>query len=330
MDNLFKTYVLTQAINMMQPAPTLILDTLFKRKKGQISDAFMWELKEGSETILDNIKVSAEAQVSQGTGRKVITVAAPRYAEKRFIAAAELNALRAYGSSYGAQLLAEKIGDEQRDMKGKIDRTREFMAAKLLSGQIVDKSGNVLVDFGFPASFKPTLTGTDLWTDSSSDPIKKIRAWKKKISQAIGGVDKFIAFVGSDVMDALLDNEKVLEKLKYTVGNQLAEEGRIINLAGVTMYEYYGSYLDDSGTRHDYIPADRFILVGYTGENFAEMYAPIIDLKAPTGVGKNKKAQIYFSKSWEVEDPSGRWIKSEARPLPVMTVSGSVVYAKVV
>ncbi len=330
MSDLFKTSVLTAAINEIKPVPTLILDTLFQKKKPQITDRFMIEVKYGSEELLANLRVSDEATVTQGTKRKVITVQAPRFAEKRFISAADLNAMRAFGQTAQTELLKQRIADEQADMRAKVDRTREFMAAKLLSGQIVDKTGEVLVDFNFPASFKPTLSGTDLWTDSSSDPVKNIRAWKKKISQELGNVMQFVAFVGSSVMDALLNHEKVLELLKYTSGTELAQEGRIVNLAGVTMYEYFGSYKNESGTRYDLIPEDRFVLVGITGDNFEEYYAPVVDLEAPAGVGKGKKAQVFFSKSWETKDPSGRWIKAEARPLPVLTRAGSVIYAKVV
>ena len=40
----------------------------------------------------------------------------------------------------------------------KIDLTREFMAVKALSGQVVDEAGTVLVDYQFPAEQKPNLS----------------------------------------------------------------------------------------------------------------------------------------------------------------------------
>lgn len=330
MDKVFTVTALTMAVNMMQPAKTPVLDKVFGRKKPQLTDQFAWEIKVSSERLMKNIRVSAEAEVRDGLGRKHVSCTAPRFSEKRFVGASDLNAMRAFGAAQSVQLLTERVGDEQFDMRQGVDLTREFMAVKALTGQVVDESGAVLVDYNFPAAQKPVLTGDALWTDADSDPVKNIRAWKKQTSQAAGLITGFYGFCGSAVMDALLDNSKALELMKYTAGRQIAEEGRITRLAGTEIEEYIGSYLDADGDRQDFIAEDAFVLVGVGPDTAAELYAPVVDLKAPTGVGKGKKAQVFFSKSWEVEDPSGRWIKVEARPLPVVFRPQAIICATVV
>jgi hypothetical protein len=213
-------------------------------------------------------------------------------------------------------------------MRGDVDRTREFMAIKCISGQVVDESGAVIVDYNFPAGQKPVLAGNAIWTDAASDPIKNIRAWKKYIGDRVS-VDRFVAICGSSAMDALIGNVNVGDKLKYAAGKQIAEEGRIAFLAGVQIEEYFGTYKDSSGAIQQMVPDDKFILVGIGADTAAELYAPVVDLEAEGGVGGGKEAEIFFSKSWEEKDPSGRWLKVESRPLPVLFQPECVIYADV-
>ena len=328
MDKIYSTRVLTAAINKMTPVKTPVLDKVFGRKKRQTSSKFAWDIKSSNERLLKNIHVAAPAQVTNGVNRKTVTCEAPRYAEKRPISAADLVDMRKFGAETGNELLKERLADEQFDIRGDIDRTREYQAVKALSGQVIDESGSLIVDYNFDASQKPVLAGTALWTDSSSDPVANLRAWKKWISQRVA-VSGFYAFCGSGAMDALLDNAKALELLKYTVGKQLAEEGRIARLAGVEIEEYFGTYKNASGTIQEMIPDNVFALVGLGAQNAAELFAPIVDLKAPGGVANGKPGQVFASKSWEKDDPSVRWIKGESRPLTVLYQPECVIWAQV-
>lgn len=328
-DSAFSSRVLTAAINKMRTVRTRALDMIFPRKKRQLSDLFAWDIKSSSERLLKNIRVSDAAQTTNKTGRKTVTCQAPRFAEKRLISAADLNSMRAHGEANAPELLKERLADEQFDMKGDVDRTREFMAIKALSGQVVDESGAVIVDYNFPAEQKPVLAGAALWTDAAGKPVTNIRAWKKHIADRVN-VDKFVALCGSDAMDALISNGQAIELLKYSAGKQIAEEGRIAHLAGVEIEEYFGTYKDAAGDLQDLLPANVFCLVGLSADNAAELFAPVVDLKASGGVGKSKEAQVFFSKQWEVEDPSGRWVKVEARPLPVLFKPECVIWAEVV
>lgn len=328
MSDVFGFRVLTAAINKMRPVKTPILDKVFGRKKRQLSSLFAWDIKSSAERILKNIRVHAPAQVTDKSDRKTVTCQAPRFAEKRPISAADLDQMRAFGKEAAPELLKERLADEQFDIRGDVDRTREFMAAKALSGQVVDESGAVLVDYHFPAEQKPVLVTTSRWNDPAGDPIKNVRAWKKYIAQRCS-VDRFVAFCGSGAMDALIANPNAQELLKYAAGKQIAEEGRIANLAGTEIEEYFGSYKDASGAIQQMIPDNIFALVGVGPQTAAELYAPIVDLKAAGGVGNGKPGQVFFSKSWEVQDPSQRWVKGEARPLPALFMPEAIIWAQV-
>ncbi len=329
LDGPFRTRRLIAAVNQMRPVKTRALDRIFKRKKRSTSSLLGWEIKSSSKRLLKNIRVSEPAQVTDKTGRKLITCEAPRFSEKRFIGADELDEMRKFGDEVAAELLQERIADEQSDMRGDVDRTREFMALKALSGQVVDEAGAVIVDYNFGAEQKPVLAGNTLWTDPAGDPVKNIRAWKKWIADR-AAVDGFVSLCGSGVMDALINNQNARELLQYAAGKQIAEEGRIAHLAGVDIDEYFGTYKDAAGAIQQMIPDNVFALVGLGPETTAELYAPVVDLKAAGGVGKGQKPELFFSKAWETEDPSGRWIKVESRPLPVLLQIECIIWAQVI
>lgn len=329
MDSIFKTRALTEAVNALHPVPTTILDNVFARKSRQITDRFAWDVRTNSRKVLKSLKVSEEATVQNIQGRTTLTCEGPRFAEKALIKASDLNQLRAFGSQAGAQMLSDMVAENLLNLRGMIDRTREFMACKALTGTVVDADGTTLVTYSLGTGHSPVLAGVNKWDDDQANPLVNIRAWKKLIATDVGGtVDRFVAFCGTDAMDALLSSPAVAELMKYVSGSQIAEKGRIARLAEVDIVEYFGVY-DNAGTITDMIAADKFVLVGVSDQNAAELFAPCVDLRDPEGVGSGKAAAMFFSKSWEQEDPSGRWIKVEARPLPVLYKPSCVVYADV-
>lgn len=336
MDNLFKIRVLTTAINEMISPSMKVYNRIFRGKEHmEPSDRLAFEVISGSEKVLKSINIYAPATVTEKTDRKVITLTAPRLAQKRMIHTAELNALRAYGQQVGLEMMTQRIAREQKDMKGIMDRTLEFWAVHALRGIIYDSDMSTqLVDYGVASTHTITLTGTSLWTHADSDPIARLRTWKKLIEKdAYTTITGWYAVMASNVMDALLAHTSVRELLRYDKGSQLAENGRIERLAGVDLDEYNGSFLDEKGNRHYFIPDNYIQLVGLCDDLVDVPHAPIVDNDAPGGVGNidaNGNGVLYFSKSWKEEDPSGRWIKAETRPLPVLQRPGAVIYAKAV
>ena len=168
MDNLFLVRTLTTAINALRAPGMRIFQRHFAgRTHMEPSDRLAFEVISGSEGVLAAITVYAPATVGAKTGRKIVTLSAPRLAEKRFIHTSELNALRAYGQQIQTELMSSRINRELTDMRNLHDRTLEFWAAYALRGQILDADlSTVLVDYNFKETHKPTLTGNDLWTAS--------------------------------------------------------------------------------------------------------------------------------------------------------------------
>jgi len=336
MNELFAMRVLTASVNAIKAPKNKIFNRLFKKyAKPQISDLLQFDIISGKEELLGNISVEAEATVTDVTGRKTVTMQAPRLAQKRFIPAALLNSYRAAGKTIGAEMMKDRIALEQMDMLGLMNRTLEYWAAGAMRGKIYDKDmTTVLVDYNLPATHTAALTGTDLWTDAGSAPLKSLRGFKRLIEDDCDTtIDGWLAYVGADVMDALLDHDDVREMLKTGKGTELAETGRIKTLAEIELDEYNASFVHTDATRKRYVESDHILLIGLCDQLVDCPFAPVVDDDAPGGVGNvdtKGKGQLYFSKSWKKNDPSGRWIKIETRPLPVLKRPGAVIYKKVV
>jgi hypothetical protein len=333
MDNLFRTRILTQAVNEIRTGETRIYDKFFRGKENmQSSERLAFDIITGNETILENLNKYAEAPIGTKTTRRTVTLEAPRLAEKRLINAGELNALRAYGVM-GAEMLKDRLAREQLDMKAKFDRTLEYWACGALRGVVYDAdAATILYDFGVAGTHKITLsTG---WDDSSGDPIGDIRAWKQLIEDdSMTTITGWQAYCGATAMDALLANESVLNLMKQQFGVQIATSGTIGNLAGVAIEEYNGSYFNSSGVRTRFVGAEQVILIGMCTDLTDMPFAPIMDLNAPNGVGNvgaGGRGMMFYSSSHDSWDPSGKWIKTEARPLPVLKRPGAVIIADVV
>lgn len=332
MDNLFKVRVLTGAVNEMRTPGMVIYDRLFRgREHMEMSDRLAFDLISGSEGVLPNISVQAPATVTNKVVRSTVTLTAPRLAQKRFISMADLNALRAYGSQQAVEQMSTRVAREQQDMVNEVNRTIEYWASGALRGVIYDADGTTeLVNYSVNGTHTTALTGTALWTNAASSPINRIRAYKKLIEDDSGvAITGWVAFMGSSVMDALLTHTSVLDLIKYTNGQLLAQNGRLGVLAEVELVEYNASYVDSTGTRKRFVEEDHILLVGMCSDLTDVPYAPIVD-DAAGGVGNGGAGQMMFSKSWAEQDPSGRWIKVESRPVPVLQRPDCVVYAKVV
>lgn len=93
-----------------------------------------------------------------------------------------------------------------------------------------------------PASYgannKDTLSGTDQWTDATSDPAKQLREYGEAVRGAIGLRPNTLVLAPSG-FNALAEHPKVLERFKYTSSDSITKEmlARLFNLRRVEVGE---------------------------------------------------------------------------------------------
>lgn len=336
MDDIFKWRTLTTAINEIPSAPSFLVDKVFKTRVQALAEEIDVDVVVGGKRLAPFVSPVEGGIVVAELARKMQSVRAPRIRPKKVIEANDLLAVRAPGSSLylgegGIEdYKNQRIALELADLKNMITRTTEWMAAQSLQGSLTVSQENVefSIDYLLPVAHKPTLTGTDLWTDTTnSDPVADILTWKRHISSDTG-YQADIAIAGKDAVDALLSHTKVREMLNYrnfNVGEiSVGRSNYIGRLVGVDIYEYDATYVDSTGTSHNFIPDEAFIMLASEGP-FRMHHALVYDIESQVAV-----AQPFFSKAWAEKDPSMLWILAESRPLPVPHWPECIIYATVV
>lgn len=322
---LFHPYTLLKAVEKTKVPQRRIWQRLFAPvAHAEANDKFALDVIRSPEGVVRSVTVFEPAVKAKQEERDLLYIKAPRLAVKDALTPEDVYNLRAPGVNYLAMETAKrKLARMIQNLKNTLMRTLEWWCAQTLKGQIVDTDGTVLLDYGMPSEHKPVVD----WTASGSDPIADIRAWKRLIEDDAGGeIEGFIAFCGHEAMDALLDNQKVVDLIKYQGGDQLAKEGRIVRLAGIgDIIEYNGSFVDDKGNRKRFIDPKAFVLIGTGLDTFDCPYAPHVELSKLNQVATS----LIYAKSWLEDDPEVLWIKLEARPLPIVRRPGAIVYATV-
>jgi len=333
--DLFHHRTLTPAINQAEAAPSFLLDRVFRTREQALSEEIDVEIIVGGKKLAPFVTPIEEGVVVDKLGRKVQTIKVPRIRVKKNLTAPELLAERPIGGNIYVAAgdintwREQKIALELQDLKNRILRTTEWMAAQAILGKLTVSQENLAfeIDFQLPSAHKPTLTGTSRWSDTDDcDIIDDILTWKRLISAATGYSATF-AVCGKNVPGYLLASDKVrnlLNTRNLGVGQLAFENSNYLGrLAGVDIYTYDKTYTDSSGSAAAYIPDDAFVLIATEGP-FRLHHGLIYDLKTNSAT-----AQPFFAKSWQEEDPSVLWFLSESRPLPIPHWPECTVYATV-
>jgi len=248
------------------------------------------------------------------------------------------------GAAQVRQAMRAYMARELQNMSDDIDNTLEYLCAQALQGSISYESEDEVsfsVDFQRSASHTVTLTGSDLWTNSASNPSENFLQASQLINDDSEGVATD-AILGANARAAFLANADVEKKLAFrpeffqngqlTIRNTFDQNGALFlgeYSNGIRVWSYARQLTLPDGTVFDLIRPDyaEFIWRSPMAERVV-YYGAIEDMKA-IGEGNLLQARR-FSKSWEEEDPSARMALIESNPLPCMRRPDTTVSMKVV
>lgn len=337
--NEFKWRAMTSAINWIKPSSSLIRDLVFGTSNSNPSEYIDVDVVIGGRKVAPFVTPIQGGVVIEKMGREMRSVRAPRIRLKKPFTANELLETRGVGRGFYAagsgdlqSYRRNKIARELADLRNnRIENTIEWMCAQALTGTLTYNGENIAftVDYQLPAAHQVTLTGTDLWTDTTtpSTPMDDIDDWAQLIINALGfGPD--IMIVGTNVAKALRKHttvQNLLDNRRTDLGQMTwrASSNFIGNLNGIDIYRYGTNYSDLEDADQVFWDADYIALIA-TRARFSIEYGAIMDLEAGASV-----VGEFFSKSWMEKDPSNLWILAESRPLPVPWTPEAIVYAKV-
>ncbi len=231
--------------------------------------------------------------------------------------------------------IAFKLGQEQQDMVNRIYATIEKMCADaLFTGEVnnYDANGNVIetFDIGLDDSHKITLTSGALWSAGTATPLEDIDAWCD-IVESDSALPATDVVFGANAKKAFRGNDKVLKQLSVNTAKfaqidpQKKENGAQFlgyTSDGVRLWAVTETYENSAGSIASIVPAD-YVAV-FSDQMAANVHFGMIeDMKAGNFVGE------IFSKVWDEEDPSGRWLKCASAPLAYVAQPDALVVAKV-
>jgi hypothetical protein len=322
--DLFQTRTLLNALTQSKPPKTFLLDMFFPTIRQSDTDVVDIDIVKGKRKLAPFVAPMHEGKVVVDEGFHTDTFKPPYIKAKKVTTAMDMLKRSPGNHLYQndispAQKAAEKMGEDLRELQEMITRREEWMAAQALTkGQIHVQGEGVdqIINFQMRPDHQEVLTGTAKWSDPNSQPIRDLRRWQEKIVQDSGLVAR-VAVLGKDVLNALLENEKVqriLDNRRIQLGQidpQSLPNGAKYwgSIDDIDLYSYNEWYLDDLGIEQPMVPANT-IIVGADNARTARHYGAIHDLEVTAAVP-------YFPKSWTQEDPSVRFLMLQSAPLVI-------------
>ena len=324
----FSWKYLTELVNEIKPESNFLTAKLIGNKTiNEDAEQVMWDAQTG---------VYKPAPLSQ-VGDPATKVDVQMHVERKTAVAPQIfleDQVRIYDALTGplpgqnpiinvAKLNAndkQRLAYKAAELKKMANRRVELMTSQILTtGKIT--SNNYNVDFGVPAANITSASTT--WDTADFDIYKDLLGYVRAYAK-LNGFRPDTIIVGSDVADTMLSNsaiQKLLDNRRITVGGgtvQWMNNDQVIyhgNLKGIgDIYEYVGSYQDDSGSLTDYISSDVVVLA--SSNAFELHYGAIADYDVG---GFVKKA--FFSKLKTSMDGKAKYLYIETHPLPVLKMN---------
>lgn len=332
--SIFETRTMMQAIERMAPLNTFIRDTFFPNRPTFHTKKVDVDFKKGSRRLAPFVHPVIGGKVMEHRGYQTESYVPPLVAPDKVTLASDLNNRLPGESIYSTRTPEERsqeiLANDLAELDETITRREEWMCAQaIFTGKIpvVGEGINEIIDFQF--TNKETLSGADLWTDATSDPIEYIKQ-KYTLVQKNGLVNPNILILAHDVQAAFLKHPKVkdyVDKSKYDLAvisprqlpNGVTYIGTINELA-LDIYQYNAWYLDDwtnpeSPETKPLVPDGTMALLS-TEANYSIYYGGI-------ELADEETKQISIVEgtrvpdSWVEKRPARRVVNVSSRPIPV-------------
>lgn len=199
---------------------------------------------------------------------------------------------------------------------------------------LAENNLNATINYGVPNNHKEILSGTDLWTDETSDPITQMQDWYSTL-----GTKPRRVMTSSKVLAALLRHPKVIGAL---FGNNSARVATRLDLNAfmqqlelptIATYDevYRKQKKDGSYEQLRYFPENKFVMLpdGPLGETIYGPTAEEIRLARDPQIDITKVGNVLAMVYEEGKDPVSTWTKAVTTALPSFPAADEVFQAQV-
>jgi hypothetical protein len=228
----------------------------------------------------------------------------------------------------GREYIVREQASIQRRFGAYLD---EYLVAMALTGSLSIKINGqaVVIDYGIPASHKPTASVS--WATTSTNVLDDLTEWKRIIRKDTGMEPKW-AVCNQGVMNYLIRNTYIQNLIGQTaVGIQIAETGNLSRFHGLNWIVLDHHYAQEGATeRFDtpFIGNDKlFILPDFSPEWIRMQRGTVVVPNSDRSDVMDLQGPVMWSR---VQDsPTGVTLYYKNARLPVMPIPGAVIYADV-
>lgn len=307
---------------------TYILDKYFAEGEVWEKEEIEIQTKKGHKPIAPYVNPLLPGKIVLRTGFTAKQYKPALLKPMRAITAIDLTVRQAGEALYNPdspQVRAQKlVAKDLVELNDTITRRKIQMAAELLfTGKVTQVGEGVSQVLDWDFTNKVTLSGTDLFSNPDADIIGMIGEWKMEVMRNSGVTVRTV--LTTYAVGRTIARHTAILKLTDNKGLDMGQLGQQILPDGVVyhgylkdvdmhIYSYTGTYTDDEGKEHDFIPAGTLALLP-DGKPFKFDYA------ANVIMGENEtfmlvKAQV-TPQSWTTKEPAARFLQLLSRPIPI-------------
>lgn len=281
---------LFDTVDQIIPPKSFFRDHFFPNQKSFPTEKILIDYRKGTQKMAPYIVPGSSGPISKRRTFETKEYACPMIGSARNITIADLQE-----RGFGEQIYGQTLTPMQRaislhasdiaDMTNEILRRDEWACSQVITKLAFDvKSYNNdgalvtsdVVDFSSDFTHKHIYTGTDLWSNASAPMFDQIFDAVHEISEDSGVAPNYMV-ANYKTLSLMLTNTEIMKYLQIPDQNNfnmLSIRPKIISpdvlffasipRFGLDIYEYDGTFVDDSGTTQKFIP-DGTVVVSNPG-----------------------------------------------------------------
>jgi len=289
-----------------------------------------------------NKAIKAVGRLAAGTevdkmAKSPVLVKLPRFRPKKMLNIEDLGILLMPTNTTNGlkEVVTMRLSDEMSDLKSKVVTMWEIALGQLMTTgkieiDVEDSEDKFTLDLGSASGNFEEAEAAELWSGNGSK-LEFLRKKEKKIMEAgykpdilIMGSEAGLKFLSDDDVKKMLNTQATTGAMRLQ-GLDVGGYRYLGEYDGKSVYTYEAKYTDTAGNAKDYIDPKRIVLTSSLTP-FSLEFGPIGDTRNIEG---RDVAMEFFVKSWEQEDPSGRYLLVESDSIPVTTDIRGIYSAKV-
>ena len=309
----------------------------FNEMPPQRAKVFDLVIKKGTRKIAPYSAELLKGKIVDSTKKEITSLKPPLQKFKFVLTNEELETSSGVFYINGAiDELEQKIQEEIDDKIDMAERRLTQQAYEIITSgklEIKEKGVNLKIDFGFESSQIKTLTGTDLWSDSNSNPYQDLKDWKKEITDRGGIVDSVI--MGAEASDAFINNAKIKElfdtrridlgEIKPEILDDYTTKEAHLRSLGLNVYTVTGNYENENGAIVEFLDPKKIIMLSSN----PKMKGKIVFTSITAEGGQTFAVKMHV-RTWQDKELDTINFEFKSKPLVVPTQIEQYVTAKVV